>query len=87
VKVRAHLNGLRPEDVIVECVYGKIQGGKFQTMERRPFHFVNEENNLSTFELDFAPETSGLLHYRLRIYPHHNLLTHPFETGCMLWVQ
>jgi len=86
--VQAHLNGLKPEDVTVECVYGKIQSdGKFKLIERRPFRFIGDNNGLAEFGLEFAPESSGLLHYRLRIFPSHPLLTHPFETGCMLWVQ
>jgi len=28
----------------------------------------------------------GKLVYRIRAYPYHELLTHPFETGLMIWV-
>jgi len=40
----------------------------------------------TVFKLDLHPEISGLLHYQIRIYPHHDLLSHAFETGHMLWL-
>jgi starch phosphorylase len=33
-----------------------------------------------------APDMCGRLLYRVRVYPHHELLTHPFETGLMRWL-
>jgi starch phosphorylase len=38
------------------------------------------------FHLELTPELCGKLLYRVRIYPHHTLLTHPFETGLMIWL-
>ncbi|MCD6043072.1 MAG: hypothetical protein K0R40_2675, partial [Burkholderiales bacterium] len=29
---------------------------------------------------------AGRLEYRIRVYPRHELLTHPFETGLCCWV-
>jgi starch phosphorylase len=29
---------------------------------------------------------SGRIEYRLRAYPEHELLAHPFETGLMTWL-
>jgi hypothetical protein len=29
---------------------------------------------------------SGLVSYRLRCYPHHPLLSQPFELGFMKWI-
>jgi glycogen phosphorylase len=28
----------------------------------------------------------GKLEYRIRVYPYHSLLTHPFEMGMMRWL-
>ena len=36
--------------------------------------------------LELKPELCGRLDYRIRVYPRHELLTHPFELGLMLWV-
>lgn len=87
LRLHAQLNGLKPEDVVVECLYGKIQAdGKFQALDRRAFKPLTTTNDHVEFGLELAPESAGLLHYKLRIYPHHPLQAHPFEMGCMLWV-
>lgn len=89
LRVAAHLNGLGADDVLVECLCGKLGAdGKFSVSERRVLKPATEQNmgDAVQFGLEFAPEGSGLLHYQIRIYPFHSLLTHPFETGCMLWV-
>jgi glycogen phosphorylase len=44
------------------------------------------ESGEHLFELEFAPEQNGRLEYRLRAYPSHELLAHPFETGLMTWL-
>ena len=36
--------------------------------------------------LQITPEMCGKLEYRIRIYPWHELLTHPFEMGMMRWL-
>jgi starch phosphorylase len=38
------------------------------------------------YAVDLAPDMCGKLDYRLRAYPNHPLLTHPFELGLMIWV-
>jgi starch phosphorylase len=38
------------------------------------------------FSLELTPEMCGKLLYRVRVYPYHDLLTHPFETGLMVWL-
>jgi starch phosphorylase len=40
----------------------------------------------TTFALDLLPRLPGLQYYKLRMYPYHTLLSHPFETGCMIWL-
>jgi len=53
---------------------------------RLPFERVLAETDEHLFALDFAPELFGRIEYRLRTFPHHELLTHPFEMGMMAWV-
>jgi starch phosphorylase len=85
--VTATLNGLRPEDVVVEALFGRLLAdGSLQTLDRRAFRHLRDNGNDSEFTLETAPELSGLLHYKIRIYPHQQLLSHPFEMGCMLWI-
>jgi glycogen phosphorylase len=89
LRVGAYLNGLGADDVLVECLCGKLGAdGKFTVSERRVLKPAAEQNvrDAVQFGLQFSPEGSGLLHYQIRIYPFHSLLAHPFELGCMLWV-
>jgi len=44
------------------------------------------DSNEQKYSLDLKPGLSGKLDYRIRIYPRHELLTHPFELGLMTWV-
>jgi len=37
------------------------------------------------YGVDLAPDLCGHLSYRLRAYPSHPDLTHPFEMGVMRW--
>ena len=53
---------------------------------RLPFERALAETGEHLFALDFAPEFFGRIEYRLRAFPHHELLTHPFEMGMMAWV-
>jgi starch phosphorylase len=33
-----------------------------------------------------TPDQCGKMEYRIRVFPTHPLLTHPFEMGKMLWL-
>ena len=44
------------------------------------------EGGEQRFRIDLKPGLAGRLDYRIRIYPRHELLTHPFELGLMCWV-
>ena len=43
-------------------------------------------NDESLYALELKPEVCGKIEYRMRAYPHHELLTHKFEMGMMLWL-
>ena len=38
------------------------------------------------YRLALDPEHCGLLTYEIRAYPYNESLTHPFETGLMLYL-
>ena len=38
------------------------------------------------YKLALRPRRTGLQRYRIRVYPHHELLAHRFELGCMRWL-
>jgi len=44
------------------------------------------EGGEDQFALQLSPELCGKLEYRIRVYPCHELLTHSFETGLMIWL-
>jgi starch phosphorylase len=88
ILVAANLASLKPGDVKVECVVG---------MERKTVEFEPYEHHLlepagkndqgeTLFKLDLQPSLPGQLYYKLRMYPHHQLLANRFETGLMIWL-
>ncbi|MDC1514033.1 hypothetical protein N8456_08070, partial [Porticoccaceae bacterium] len=84
--VEVDLNGLDPEDIMVECLVGDFAQHKFVADRCVRLVYQTREHFQARFEMDWTPMDCGLKHYRLRVYPYHNLLSHPFELGLMLWV-
>lgn len=88
LRVEVGLNGLEPDDVVVECLLGEQQeDGNFVLRDSLT---LTPDTNLPggavTYRLALRPGTTGLQHFRIRAYPHHPLLAHRFETGCMTWL-
>jgi starch phosphorylase len=88
IRVAARLDELTPQDVVVECLVGKDdEKGEFDVRARHHLSPTGEVNDGETlFELHLLPDLSGLQYYKLRMYPYHSSLAHPFEMGFMLWV-
>ncbi len=88
-EVEIGLNGLSPEDVVVEVLLG-FNTRKEPLMSARHYRFepqgVADEKGLNLFATELQPEQCGNLEYRIRVYPYHELLTHPFELGMMRWL-
>ncbi len=89
IRMAAHLNGLKPDDVVVECLLGaQAENGDFVVESSHPLSAGGQsEAGETVFELDLNMNYCGLYHYKLRMYPSHRLLSHPFETGWMLWAE
>ena len=53
-------------------------------------HELAAEGTLDTgehrYRIDLKPGLAGRLDYRIRVFPRHELLTHPFELGLACWV-
>ncbi len=90
VEVAVGLGGLQPSDVLVELIFDYGEDSP-QTGKDR-VQFVFEANGTRTaegetrFVLNLEPASCGRLRYRIRCYPHHDMLTHRFELGLMIWV-
>ncbi|SEN62089.1 alpha-glucan family phosphorylase [Nitrosomonas marina] len=87
-KIAAKLNGLKPEDVIVEMLicrqYKKTRLSNFNHFS---FEYTGiQEQDAHIFELRLSPELCGKQEYFIRIYPYHTLLTHQLEMGMMVWM-
>ncbi len=88
VEVGVRLNGLAPEDVVVEMlVTRESKRDKIADALRHRFQFTGTvEGAEHRFALEITPALCGRLEYRVRVYPHHPLLTHPLEMGMMNWL-
>jgi starch phosphorylase len=88
LEVAVALNGLAPEDVVVELLLGVPE---YESAEEKPRRYrfgadgAVDSARKQRFVLELAPDICGRLDYRIRAYPWHQLLAHPFELGLMLW--
>ena len=44
------------------------------------------ENGEHLFSRELTPDQCGKMEYRVRGFPTHALLTHPFEMGMTIWL-
>jgi starch phosphorylase len=87
LEAAAQLNGLTPGDVVLELVLTRGEGTRPRP-ERRSLPFSpagTDPSGETRFRLTLTPELCGQLEYRIRMFPFHPALTHPFELGLMLW--
>jgi starch phosphorylase len=88
-EVGINLNGLNPNDVVVELLMGLLtKREKLQSSRRYRFEAIGKmtEAGENIFALEIQPEQCGKLEYRVRTYPYHEMLTHQFELGMMRWL-
>jgi glycogen phosphorylase len=87
VEVAVRLNGLAPSEVCVELLLSREPR---DTPHQLHSHEIPPAGPLETGEeryaIDLKPGLSGKLDYRIRVYPRHELLTHPFELGLTCWL-
>jgi starch phosphorylase len=86
-EVAVFLNGLDPKDIAVELVFSRQGEDSLAKAKRQVLRPVKPlENGEYLFGRELTPEHCGKLDYRIRAYPEHKLLTHPFELGLMTWL-
>lgn len=89
LEIAINLNGLEPSDIRVEVLLG-FQSKRRKAQYVRHFYLqpAGKYNGAGEhlFVLTVDPEQCGKLEYQIRCYPHHDMLTHPFEMGMMRWL-
>ena len=89
LEVAVNLNGLTPDDVVVQLLFGRPGDGG-QPQNAQSYDFKDEGQIAGSSEhlyvLEFTPDLCGKIEYRIRVYPYHELLTHRFEMGMMTWL-
>ncbi len=89
LELAVNLNGLHTSDVTIELLLG-LQTRRERLADMHRYHFEATGEmvgaNEHRYVLEVQPEHCGKLEYRIRLYPSHDLLTHPFELGMMRWL-
>ncbi|MBI5861672.1 MAG: alpha-glucan family phosphorylase [Rhodocyclales bacterium] len=86
-EIAAQLNGLAPEDLTVELVFTRPDEPVQAKAKRYAMHHEHAlEAGEYLFSRELSPDRCGKMDYRIRIFPTHELLTHPFEMGMMTWL-
>lgn len=91
LRLRVYLNGLSSEDISVECQMGALESQDGTPVFSLSARYVlapegEPVNGWQVFSLEITPLQPGLQHYRLRFYPFHTCLAHPYEMGYMFWL-
>ncbi len=87
-EVSIFIDSLDPADITVELLFARPNSN---AQSRPPRHYRMEYQGLAPdggrlFAAELKPEVCGKIEYRIRAYPYHPLLTHPFEMGMMVWL-
>ncbi len=87
-EVALNLNGLQPEDVVVEMLISRPNKLENKDFHHYPFQFrgIDAKTGEHRFGMDLAPSLCGRLDYKIRVYPYHSLLTHALEMGLLQWL-
>lgn len=87
--VAVTLGALRPTDVELSLLLTAADAPPTPEtgMEYRMEHDGFASSGEAVFTLAVTPDLSGLLAFRIRMYPRHELLTHRFEMGRMIWLE
>ena len=86
LRVDAFLNGLVPDDVVMECL---LTPEMAVDAAERVYRFdagEASESGFHRFVLVIPAPDNGLFRMHVRMYPFNRDLQHPLEMGCMRWV-
>ena len=89
IDMRAWVRGdnLRPEDLIIEVVYGEAKDDQVAIQHTLPMEYIKRELDGSLrYELRLRPPESGSIAYGVRALPNHPALANKHEMGLVRWV-
>jgi starch phosphorylase len=91
IRLRVYLDGLDADDISVECQLGKLEHlDGTERFDLNARYVLSPEDSTvdgwQIYSLEITPAQPGLQHYRLRLYPYHIGLAHPYEMGFMSWL-
>ena len=90
IEIAVNLNELTADDVVLECIIGTGTETEHDAFHEHEHVKLNpkgkDSDGRALFGIDLVPPLAGLQFYKLRLYPSHPLLSHPFETGHIRWL-
>jgi len=87
VKLLLDLKELKPDDVIIELIFGKKEEGRIVDIEfAKAFDFVGCEGSKSKYECTIPMEQSGVYNFSIRLRPQHPLLAHKQDFYLVRWL-
>jgi len=90
VQTVVRLGNIKPEDVLVEIYYRKIDD-KGNVMQDKLFNPMKVKENLGNgkylFEGFIKPENGGHYEYTIRVIPFNLLMAHKHELGLVQWLE
>ena len=82
VKCQVELANINPENIMVECYYGKIlENGVVEDIQIIPMKYKNGE-----YETKIELKTGGNYGYTFRMMPKHEMLLEPENMNLIKWV-
>ena len=76
-------NGIPEDKLVVECAVWDSEEA-LKPSARHPFRVSEQQGEEAVYRLNLKLNDNGIFRYRLRVYPYHELLGHPFEMGMMI---
>ena len=86
VKAWVRADGLTPEDLSVELVYGEANDESVLAQHGIPMTYTKKEQDGSyRYDAKLKPDESGSIAYNVRVVPTHSGLTEKYEMGLIRW--
>ncbi|MBN1381909.1 MAG: alpha-glucan family phosphorylase [Deltaproteobacteria bacterium] len=87
VNARIDPGKLDLEEILVELVIGKVDGGRFtDNLECIPLGIIgHSDEGILTYSAQYHVKLNGRYHYGVRVLPYNKKLSYKYEAGLVLW--